>query len=258
MADNKNNRKGSGNYRENTGRSKSGESVNRSGKNAGRRSPYAAYTGKDGTYKKPSGKTGGSSHAGRTDSNNEQFKKESTAADNVRRTASQNARHTVRKKPENPKVKIAKKIAAVLGTTLLSIFLVVVITGTIVATAMTVYVLEFMDESTDVTIKELENSANTIVYAQDGDKLVQLYAVTSEVQRIPVDIEQIPQHVRDAFVCVEDERFYSHEGVDYKRTFAAFANMFMHIYDTKQGGSTITQQLIKNLTGDDDPSPKPI
>ena len=206
--------------------------------------------------KKPSGKTGGSSHAGRTDSNNEQFKKESTAADNVRRTASQNARHTVRKKPENPKVKIAKKIAAVLGTTLLSIFLVVVITGTIVATAMTVYVLEFMDESTDVTIKELENSANTIVYAQDGDKLVQLYAVTSEVQRIPVDIEQIPQHVRDAFVCVEDERFYSHEGVDYKRTFAAFANMFMHIYDTKQGGSTITQQLIKNLTGDDDPSPE--
>ncbi len=256
MADNKNNRKGSGNYRENTGRSKSGESVNRSGKNAGRRSPYAAYTGKDGTYKKPSGKTGGSSHAGRTDSNNGQFKKESTAADNVRRTASQNARHTVRKKPENPKVKIAKKIAAVLGTTLLSIFLVVVITGTIVATAMTVYVLEFMDESTDVTIKELENSANTIVYAQDGDKLVQLYAVTSEVQRIPVDIEQIPQHVRDAFVCVEDERFYSHEGVDYKRTFAAFANMFMHIYDTKQGGSTITQQLIKNLTGDDDPSPE--
>ena len=121
---------------------------------------------------------------------------------------------------------------------------------------MTVYVLEFMDESTDVTIKELENSANTIVYAQDGDKLVQLYAVTSEVQRIPVDIEQIPQHVRDAFVCVEDERFYSHEGVDYKRTFAAFANMFMHIYDTKQGGSTITQQLIKNLTGDDDPSPE--
>lgn len=139
---------------------------------------------------------------------------------------------------------------------MLSIFLVVVITGTIVATAMTVYVLEFMDESTDVTIKELENSANTIVYAQDGDKLVQLYAVTSEVQRIPVDIEQIPQHVRDAFVCVEDERFYSHEGVDYKRTFAAFANMFMHIYDTKQGGSTITQQLIKNLTGDDDPSPE--
>ena len=121
---------------------------------------------------------------------------------------------------------------------------------------MTVYVLEFMDESTDVTIKELENSANTIVYAQNADdELIQLYAVANEIQRVPVDIEDIPQHVRDAFVCIEDERFYSHEGVDYKRTFAAFANMFMHIYDTQQGGSTITQQLIKNLTGDDDPSP---
>lgn len=256
MADNKNNRNGPGNYRENAGRRKPGESANHSGKNDGRRSPYAAYTGKDGVYKKPSGKTEGTSRAGITDHKSGQFKKENTAAGNVRSSAVQNVRHAVRKKPENPKAKIAKKIAAVLGTTLLSIFLVVVITGTIVATAMTVYVLEFMDESTDVTIKELENSANTIVYAQDGDKLVQLYAVTSEIQRIPVDIEQIPQHVRDAFVCIEDERFYSHEGVDYKRTFAAFANMFMHIYDTKQGGSTITQQLIKNLTGDDDPSPE--
>ena len=65
-----------------------------------------------------------------------------------------------------------------MGTTLLSIFLVVVITGTIVATAMTVYVLEFMDETSDVTITELASSANTIVYANKGDKeLVQLYTV---------------------------------------------------------------------------------
>lgn len=80
-----------------------------------------------------------------------------------------------------------------MGTTLLSIFLVVVITGTIVATAMTVYVLEFMDETSDVTITELASSANTIVYANKGDKeLVQLYTVKNDVQRVPVDIEDIP------------------------------------------------------------------
>lgn len=163
----------------------------------------------------------------------------------------------VQRKKENPKITILKKVLAILGTTLLSIFLVVVITGTIVATSMTVYVLEFMDETSDVTITELASSANTIVYASKGeDKLVELYTVKNDIQRVPVDIEKIPQHVRDAFTAIEDERFYSHEGVDYKRTFAAFANMFIHIYDTQQGGSTITQQLIKNLTGDDDPSPE--
>lgn len=152
---------------------------------------------------------------------------------------------------------VLKKVLTVIGTTLLSLFLVVVITGTIVVTALTVYVLEFMDETTDVTIKELENSTNTIVYAEDKDgKLVQLYAVTNEIQRIPVDIEEIPQHVRDAFVAVEDERFYLHDGVDYKRTVGAFVDMFLHIYDTRQGGSTITQQLIKNLTGDDEVTPE--
>lgn len=167
--------------------------------------------------------------------------------------------HGGRKKPDPKKKKksLLRKILAVIGTTLLSMFLIIVITGTIVVTALTVYVLEFMDESTDVTIKELENSSNTIVYSEDSEgNLIQLYAVTNEIQRIPVDIEEIPQHVRDAFVAIEDERFYMHEGVDYKRTFAAFANLFIHIYDTRQGGSTITQQLIKNLTGDDDPGPE--
>ncbi len=162
-----------------------------------------------------------------------------------------------KRKKKNKKLAVLRKIAAIIGTTMLSIFLVVIITGTIVATAMTVYVLEFMDETTDVTITELASSANTIVYANKGkDELVELYTVKNEVQRVPIELDEVPQHVRDAFVCVEDERFYSHEGVDYKRTFAAFANMFIHIYDTRQGGSTITQQLIKNLTGDDDPSPE--
>lgn len=173
---------------------------------------------------------------------------------NPRTKTSASAPHN--KKPENPKLAAVKKLFAVLGTTLLSMFLIVIITGTIVVTAATVYVLEFMDEASDVTIKSLETSANTIVYAKDSEgKLKNIYTVTNNVQRIKVDIEKIPQHVRDAFVNIEDERFYLHEGVDYKRTFAAFANMFIHIYDTDQGGSTITQQLIKNLTGDDEKSP---
>ncbi|MDE6427229.1 MAG: transglycosylase domain-containing protein [Ruminococcus sp.] len=166
-----------------------------------------------------------------------------------------------KKKKQSLPVRILKKLLAVISTTLLSLFLVMVITGTIVATALTVYVLDFMDDSTNVTLQELESGSDTYFYGiqkndKGKDEIVILNRVKTDVQRIPVSIDRIPQHVRDAFVYTEDERFYLHEGVDYKRTLSAFMNMFLHFYDSNQGGSTITQQLIKNLTGDDEQSPQ--
>ena len=162
-----------------------------------------------------------------------------------------------RKKKKNKFLLVIQKLFAIIMTTLLSLFLVMVITGTIVATALTVYVFDFMDETTGITIQEMEMSCNSYVYGTDKNgELIELYKVSNDLQRIPITIDEIPQHVRDAFVYTEDERFYTHDGVDYKRTFTAFLNMFIHIYDTEQGGSTITQQLIKNLTGDNETSPQ--
>lgn len=148
---------------------------------------------------------------------------------------------------------ILKKTFAVIFATLTSFFLICVITGTIVATALTVYVLEFMEDTAVVDIYELSTSAATIFYAVDpetGD-YQEIYNVEVETQRIPIDINTLPQHVQDAFVFAEDGNFYLHDGVDYTRTFAAFANMLLHFWDTDSGASTITQQLVKNLTGDD-------
>lgn len=145
---------------------------------------------------------------------------------------------------------------SILLTTIMSLFLICVITGTIVVTALTVYVMDFKDEVSAVTIEELELQYNTYVYATNAKgEEVCLYEVNNASERVPVKIEDIPQHVRDAFVYAEDGRFYVHDGVDYKRTFYSFANMFLHIYDTNIGGSTITQQLVKNITGDDVQSP---
>lgn len=159
-----------------------------------------------------------------------------------------------RKKKKSKFLIFLQKLLSVIGTTLLSLFLVIVITGTIVATALTVYVLSFMDEATSITLTELESGSDTYFYGteinEDGEEeLVVLRRMKTDVQRIPVSIDRIPQHTRNAFTCTEDERFYLHDGVDYKRTFSAFLNLFLHFYDTEQGGSTITQQLIKNLTG---------
>ncbi len=167
-----------------------------------------------------------------------------------------------KKKKKNIFLVILQKLFACIGTTLLSLFLIIVITGTIVATALTVYVMDFMDESSSITLAELESGSNTYFYGTEINEEtgevqdVVLKTLKTDVQRIPVDIEKVPQHVRDAFVYTEDERFYLHDGVDYKRTFSAFLNMFLHFYDSDQGGSTITQQLIKNLTGDKEKTPQ--
>jgi len=71
----------------------------------------------------------------------------------------------------------------------------------------------------------------------------------SSEKRIWVDIENVPKDLQDAFVAIEDQRFYSHSGVDLKRTMGAAINVFLK-GDSSYGGSTITQQLVKNITQD--------
>ena len=59
------------------------------------------------------------------------------------------------------------------------------------------------------------------------------------------EIEKIPKHVQNAFIAVEDKRFYSHKGVDYRGLTRAFVSNIKS-FSFKEGGSTISQQLIKN------------
>lgn len=84
---------------------------------------------------------------------------------------------------------------------------------------------------------------STFVYDSEGHELEKLVAADSN--RIPVTMEQIPEDLAHAFVAIEDERFYEHNGIDIKGIiragFAAIKNR-----DLTQGASTITQQLLKN------------
>lgn len=70
-----------------------------------------------------------------------------------------------------------------------------------------------------------------------------------------VPYTELPKRLIDAFVSIEDKRFYSHHGIDYKRSLGAVINYVFHT-NKSYGGSTITQQLVKNLTGDDEQSIK--
>ena len=88
----------------------------------------------------------------------------------------------------------------------------------------------------------------SVMLADDGSVLAELHA---EEDREPVDIEDVPTVVRDAVVAIEDERFYTHSGVD-ARAIARAVVTNARSGEIKQGGSTITQQLAKNtVTGTD-------
>jgi penicillin-binding protein 1A len=66
-----------------------------------------------------------------------------------------------------------------------------------------------------------------------------------------VNSDQIPSNLKNAYVAIEDERFYKHHGVDIKRTSAAILSYAFRGNNTTFGGSSITQQLVKNITGND-------
>lgn len=112
-----------------------------------------------------------------------------------------------------------------------------------------IYCYTIYRDALDMSLESFDADLTTIIYATDpktGEEQEVEYLYADE-NRIWVPLDEIPQDLQDAFVAVEDERFWTHPGVDFKRTFLAAVNTVVRYRDTF-GGSTITQQLIKNVT----------
>lgn len=84
---------------------------------------------------------------------------------------------------------------------------------------------------------------STFVYDIEGNQTAKL--VSTDSNRIPVTLDMVPQDLRDAFVAVEDNRFYEHNGIDIQGILRA-GYVALKNRDFSQGASTITQQLLKN------------
>jgi len=83
--------------------------------------------------------------------------------------------------------------------------------------------------------------ASTLIYDRNGNLLYEIYA---EKNRVPVKLSELPPYVKWATIASEDKNFYRHHGFDFGGILRAIYNIIFH--RTLQGGSTITQQLVKN------------
>ena len=141
----------------------------------------------------------------------------------------------------------------IVGTTFASMLLILVIAICIVVTVLTVYVLDFADSGYDVNLRDAEMKSTSIIYAYDSEGAeVEIKRLVANENRIWVNYEDISPNVINAVVSTEDKRFYEHDGVDWRRTVFSLGADVLNLDSAGQGGSTITQQLVKNLTGDDE------
>lgn len=140
------------------------------------------------------------------------------------------------------------------GFVLLTVLLVGICTTAILAVIFMKYVQTNVTPVVQIKAEDYTMNQSSFIYCQNPEtgEWEEYQTIHAEENRILVDIEDVPDALWQAAVAIEDERFFQHDGVDWLRTSKAVVNMFIGMKDTF-GGSTITQQMLKNLTEDDDP-----
>lgn len=145
-----------------------------------------------------------------------------------------------KKKPR----KKGSKFLKVLGT----LMLVGLCTAVIMCCFFAVYIKTVIVPVADLSLDEFQLGENSVMYYEDKKtgQYKEMTTLLSTTSSIWVDYEDMPQDLIDAAVAIEDQRFWDHPGIDWRRTGRAVLDMFTG--NSISGGSTITQQLIKNLT----------
>ncbi len=121
------------------------------------------------------------------------------------------------------------------------------------------YLAIIIDPAADAALFEASRGSRTTRLYYNADRGSEIYSAREwESERIVgtenaiwTEYSDIPDNLKAAFLAVEDHRFFRHDGVDWYRTCKAALNHIFH-FDSRFGGSSITQQLIKNMSGDNE------
>ncbi|MEE3450237.1 MAG: transglycosylase domain-containing protein [Acutalibacteraceae bacterium] len=148
---------------------------------------------------------------------------------------------------------VIKNTFLLIWRTLLTLITILFIACVIIGISMVMYVASIAREPTGIDLHSAKLNETSYIYIYDKNdnpqQYMQLY--TSE-NRVTVDFDDIPDYMKKAIVAIEDKRFYEHHGVDWYRTAGAIFSLSTG--GSQFGGSTLTQQLIKNITNDKDVS----
>ncbi len=144
------------------------------------------------------------------------------------------------------------KVATWLINILLTVFLVGIISFAAVCVAFVIYIKGNVDPNyTGLDNLQFESSLyTTISYVDDNGEEVEFDRLVGSENRAWASYEEMPADLIDAFLAIEDKRYWEHPGIDYRRTINAVLGFFGS--GDRSGGSTITQQLIKNVSKEDD------
>ena len=167
----------------------------------------------------------------------------------TRRTTNQSGEPPRRPRRKGGAGRVILGILKVIGT----LILIGCTTGAILACFAATYIKTVIIPQDYVDASAYSMNLSSTIYYTDPStgEAKELRTLHGEENRVKVDYEEIPEDLVNALVAIEDQRFWKHQGVDWRRTGGAFLNMFLGMKDT-YGGSTITQQLIKNMTQNDD------
>lgn len=134
--------------------------------------------------------------------------------------------------------------------TIKTIFWVAFITGLLVFLSVASFILSFKDvEPPNISAMALKYSSHIYLQNDDGTEY-EYQELHRDENRVWMPLKDIPPIMQTAQICIEDHRFYEHKGVDWRGTLGAVAGLMGVGGGAGRGGSTLTQQLIKNITGE--------
>ena len=169
-------------------------------------------------------------------------KKTRSTKGNVKKAPTKQGKKSKKRKKPKSKFKLILKW-------LVSIFLAVFLLLVGLAFA---YIFGVFGQDKSLTKEDLIiANENSTVYDRSG-KLVA--TLVDDEKREIVTLSEMPEYLPKMYIAIEDERFYKHKGVDFKRTISATVSYLLKRGQSDYGASTITQQLIKNITEDDERS----